>query len=163
MNTEDHPLFETGTPGVDPAELEARLRRRAATRAPEVAAQVRQISQRFDLARLQDEETFLHSYIDLLRELHQVDINDFPITSQRGLLSLPIRLLKRLTWNLLKFYTYRLFSQQTQINGQLVAALEGLLRKSDQRVAELEHKISALETRLAGTGSGGDQTTSHAL
>ncbi|MDP6491683.1 MAG: hypothetical protein QGG69_07950, partial [Kiritimatiellia bacterium] len=54
--------------------------------------------------------------------------------------------LKKTIWGLLKFYTYRLWTQQNQINGLLLSALESAEQKHRKRVQELEKRIAALES-----------------
>ena len=65
--------------------------------------------------------------------------------------------LKKILWKLLKFYTYRLWSQQNQVNGLLVTALEGLDEKYRNRLRDLEGRLAALEeektkSRIPDTG-----------
>ena len=57
--------------------------------------------------------------------------------------------LKKILWKLLKFYTYRLWSQQNQVNGMLVTALEGLDEKYRKRLRDLERRLAALEEEKA--------------
>jgi hypothetical protein len=52
---------------------------------------------------------------------------------------------KKVIWGLLKFYTYRLWSQQNQINGLLVTAIEGLDEKYAGKIKDLETRIAKLE------------------
>ena len=85
-----------------------------------------------------------------LRRAAAVDINDFEIRERRR----PARLLvalKTLLWRLLKFYTYRLWSQQNQVNGLVITALEGVEEQSAARIAALEKRIVELE-KAAGHG-----------
>jgi hypothetical protein len=150
MSTPDAPparVFDVQLPDVNADALEQRLRERAAARAGLSAGgtELDEIVRKFDLKSVRNEEEFLRFFMDRLQELHQVDINDFPIQSHRGLVGRPIRLLKSTLWKLLKFYTYRLFSQQNQINAQLAAALDALLRKSEDRIRKLEARIAELE------------------
>jgi hypothetical protein len=140
-------FFEIHAAGIDSAALEKELRKRAATRADQGhdTLILEETAAKFDLKSVRNEDDFLRFFLERLQELHQVDINDFPITTHRGSAGKPIKLLKTGIWKLLKFYTYRLFSQQNQINGQLAAALEAILRKSEDRIRELEARITELE------------------
>ena len=57
--------------------------------------------------------------------------------------------LKTVLWKLLKFYTYRLWSQQNQVNGLLMTALEGMEEQTVARTAALEKRIAELEKASA--------------
>ena len=50
-------------------------------------------------------------------------------------------------WKLLKFYTFRLWSQQNQTNNVLLAAIEIMDRRHKKEVADLKARIEALESR----------------
>ena len=53
-------------------------------------------------------------------------------------------LLKKLIWKLLKFYTFRLFSQQKDFNAKMVSVSEGINRKLDRKLAVLEDRLERL-------------------
>jgi hypothetical protein len=55
--------------------------------------------------------------------------------------------LKKVIWGLLKFYTYRLWSQQNQVNGLLVTAIEGLDEKYAAKIKQLEERVAKLEKK----------------
>jgi len=92
-----------------------------------------------------DNESFLAFYIENLRENAFVDISDFEIIERRARFRKPLMLLKKLIWGLLRFYTYRLWSQQNQINGLLLAAVEGVHEQQVRKLASLETRIQAIE------------------
>ena len=98
-----------------------------------------------DIEQLQDEQDFLNYYMDLIQHTCDIDIGDFEIPSKGGILGKPIAKLKRLIWIILRFYTYRLFSQQKEFNFQLVNTLMSLNKKLDDKVKELEAKLSKYE------------------
>jgi len=52
---------------------------------------------------------------------------------------------------MLRFYTFRLWSQQNQINGLLLAAIEGIHDQKNERIAALEARINALEQAINQT------------
>jgi hypothetical protein len=91
------------------------------------------------------DEAFLAFYLENLRDTAFVDISDFEIEEHRPHLSRLLILFKRLLWKLLKFYTYRLWSQQNQINGQLLSAIEGVHEQYQDKIEELEERIKTLE------------------
>jgi len=105
-----------------------------------------------NLPNLAGRDEFLGFYMDCLRESACVDINDFDIRERRQWFGAPLRVLKRVIWNLLKFYTYRLWSQQNQINGLLAAAVEGIEEKHRHKILDLEARIASLEVRAQAQG-----------
>ena len=107
-------------------------------------AQIAQ-AERTNLANLQDDEAFLRYYLDCLRNAVFIDINDFEIRERRRLGAGMLVGLKKILWKLLKFYTYRLWSQQNQVNGLLLSAVEGVETKYGDKIKELEAKIARLE------------------
>jgi hypothetical protein len=146
MNNGDD-LFVVQAPGVDVAgllrDIEATVARKRADGVYDHAAADQADPAR--LAQLKNHDEFLAFYLKCLREASFVDISDFEIRERRrGLAPLLVRL-KRGIWSLLKFYTYRLWSQQNQVNGLLVTAVENLDLKYEQKVAELEKRIAELE------------------
>jgi len=141
------PWLEINAPGVDAEQLVAELRAAVERKTAEgVYADARIArAERMNLARLRDSDEFLNFYLQCLREATCVDIADFPIRERRRWLGRPLVALKQLIWNLLKFYTYRLWSQQNQVNGLLVTAVEGLDQKYAAKLRELERRVQALE------------------
>lgn len=147
----DKSPFEIGATGVDTAALVEEIRARVAERMANgeytdarVAA-----AERTNLANLQSEEDFLSFYLDCLREAVFVDITDFEILERRQRFTKFLVVLKRTIWNLLRFYTYRLWSQQNQVNGLLLAAVEGTESRSRRKIGELEARIRDLEAKNA--------------
>jgi hypothetical protein len=77
-----------------------------------------------------------------------VDINDFPIRERRATPLAPLLVrLKTGLWKLLKFYTYRLWSQQNTVNGLVVTGVEALDEKYQEKLRRLEARIADLEAR----------------
>ena len=50
-------------------------------------------------------------------------------------------LLKKLIWKLLKFYTYRLFSQQKEFNCQVVNAITSLNKRWEEEIEEIKKRL----------------------
>lgn len=105
-------------------------------------------AERFNLVNLKKDENFFDFYMDSLREAVSVDINDFDIRERRAFLAPILVRFKKVLWGVLKFYTYRLWSQQNQVNGLLLSATEELDRKYRDRIKALESRISTLESKL---------------
>ena len=102
-------------------------------------------AERTNLAHLRNEEQFLGFYLRCLREAVLVDISDFEIRERRPMLAPILVGLKKTIWKLLKFYTYRLWSQQNEVNGLMVTAIEGLDEKHADKIKALEKRVSELE------------------
>ncbi len=100
------------------------------------------------MSQLKQDGEFLSFYLHSLREAVFVDISDFEIQEKRRRFSRALVGLKRVIWSLLKFYTYRLWSQQNQVNGLLVTALESMDEKYAGHIAKLEGRIAELEKKL---------------
>jgi hypothetical protein len=144
-------LFTVNAPGVDVEALLREIRETVERKTREgVYADPRiALAERHNLAHLQDSGELLRFYLSCLRDSVNIDINDYVIQDRRG--GLAGRLLVRFktaVWKLLKFYTYRLWAQQNQVNGLLVTAIEGAVNNSEKRLADLEERLR----RIEGTG-----------
>lgn len=105
------------------------------------------LAERTNLANLKNEDDFLAFYLECLREAVFVDINDFEIVERRAKLSGMLVAIKKVIWKLLKFYTYRLWSQQNQVNGLLLSAMEAQESRNHEKIKELEERIARLEAK----------------
>ena len=141
------PLFQIGAEGVDVERLMTDIEAAVARKMERGVYRDARIAQaeRSNLANLQDDEAFLRYYLGCLRSAVFIDINDFEIHERRRLGAGLMIGLKMILWKLLKFYTYRLWSQQNQVNGLLVTALEGLDEKYRNRLRDLERRLAAIE------------------
>ncbi len=149
--TETPPAITIGADGVDVHRIEREiLEAVAAKRARgeyDDAAVAR--AERNNILALKDDKEFMERYLACLRQIVPVDINDFEIVERRSRLAPLLKALKRTIWKLLKFYTYRLWSQQNQTNGVLLAAIEIMDRRHGAEVAALRARIEALERASA--------------
>jgi len=143
-------LFSIAAEGVDVERLVADIRDTVAAKVQSGAYAGAQLAraERFNLAALKKDETFFDIYMESLREAVFVDINDFEIRERRAVLAPVLVRLKKVLWSLLKFYTYRLWSQQNQVNGLLLSAVEETDRKYRDKIKSLEARIATLESRL---------------
>lgn len=146
--------LEIGADGVDTDAIVADIRRRVEENTargvyadPAIAR-----AERHNLANLKDDEDFFVFYLDCLRHAVYVDINDFEIVERRRRLAGPLVRLKRGIWSLLRFYTYRLWSQQNQVNGLLMSAVETLDGRYRERIETLEKRVAELEGRSPSDG-----------
>jgi hypothetical protein len=87
---------------------------------------------RLEIAQAKSEEDFLRYHLKSLRKSWEIDIGDFEIPSKGGLLGCPAVWLKKLIWHLLRFYTFRMFTQQRDFNLQVVNTLQSLNAKIDK-------------------------------
>ena len=139
-----------GANGLDVDKVMATIRETVAAKMQSGAYAGAQLAraERFNLVNLKKDENFFEIYMESLREAVFVDINDFEIRERRRSVGLILVPLKRLLWKLLKFYTYRLWSQQNQVNGLLLSATEEIDRKYRDRIRALEDRLARIETRL---------------
>ncbi len=102
-------------------------------------------AERNNLINLRDDKDFLGFYLSALRETALVDINDFEIRERRARFAPLLIRLKKTIWSLLKFYTFRMWSQQNAVNSLLVTGLESLHDQQQARIQQLEERVAALE------------------
>lgn len=148
------PIISMGASGVDTARAVAEIQ-------AEVDENVRSglyadtciaRAERLNLAPGAQDGSFLEYYLRCLPDAAVVDIGDFEIRERRARFAPLLIRLKRAIWNLLKFYTYRLWSQQNQVNGMVVTAVEGLEEQHRLRIEKLEQRVKELESRLGARG-----------
>lgn len=140
-------MFTIGADGIDVAKLVEDIRKTVAEkRAKGLYADPRIArAERTNLAQLKNDAEFMSLYMECLRDAVNIDINDFPIVERRGRFSKLLVLFKKIIWKLLKFYTYRLWSQQNQANDLLLSAIEDTQAKYAGKIKDLEERIARLE------------------
>ena len=143
----NEPLFRIGADGIDSERIMAEIQalvaektRRGEYTDPRVAR-----AERANLANLRRGDDFLPFYLDCLRDAVFVDINDFEILERRRRCAWFLVQFKRAIWKLLKFYTYRLWSQQNQVNGLLLSAIESTEERYREKMRALEKRVAELE------------------
>lgn len=148
------PLFQIGAEGVDTERIVQDIQRAVDEKIAQGIYPDAEIAraERHNLAHLQDEDAFMDYYMNCLRQASHVDINDFEIRERRRGAFAPVLVrIKKAVWKLLVFYTYRLWSQQNQVNGLLVAAVDGMDRKNVRKIQQLEARVAELEQRVSQT------------
>jgi hypothetical protein len=142
-------MFQIGADGVDTNKIVEDIRTTVAQKAEHGSYADPRVgrAERTNLKNLADGDGFLNFYLECLHDAVFVDISDFQIHERRTVLTRPLILLKKVIWKLLKFYTYRLWSQQNEINGLLLSATETIDNKYRDKIIALEKKIAALEGR----------------
>jgi len=103
----------------------------------------------FNLDAFKDDQRFSDFYLDCLRNAIEIDINDFEIVERRPRFSRLLVGLKKTIWNLLRFYTYRMWTQQNQVNGFLLSAIESSEHRHLEKLKKLDDRVRDLERRLA--------------
>ncbi|MEI6563980.1 MAG: hypothetical protein WCO42_06710 [bacterium] len=143
-------LFEIGADGVDAQRIMAEIQATVAAKMQSGAYAGAQLAraERFNLMNLKKDENFFDFYMESLREAVFIDINDFEIRERRATFAPLLVRIKKSIWSLLKFYTYRLWSQQNQVNGLLLSATEEVDRKYRDKLKTLEDRIAKLESNL---------------
>lgn len=151
---ETAPAIEIGADGVDVREIErqilASVAEKRARGVYDDGAVAR--AERNNILTLKDDAEFMERYLACLRQIVTVDINDFPIVERRSRVAPLMKAVKKVVWKMLKFYTFRLWSQQNQTNSVLLAAIEIMDRRHQSETAALRARIEALET-AAGAGA----------
>ena len=136
-----------GADGIDAEAIVRKIRERADARraAGEFDREELARAERYNLSTVKDDADFFDRYIACLKLISTVDINDFEIPRRRSPFAPLATALKKVVWKLLKFYTYRLWSQQNQTNNVLLAAIEIMDRRHRKETAELKARIAELE------------------
>lgn len=143
-------VFEIGASGIDPHKIIEEIRASVTEKMEKGLYSDPGLAriERINLTNLKDEENFLIFYLECLRDAVFVDINDFEIIERHARFSNLLIAVKRLIWKFLKFYTYRLWSQQNQTNGLLLSAIEGTESRYRCKIKELEDRIAKLEKEI---------------
>jgi len=103
-------------------------------------------AERHNLMYMADSEELLRFYLNCLRDGVHVDINDYQIEDRRtGWKGKGLVKMKTVIWKLLKFYTFRMWHQQNQINGLMVTAIESSFQQYEKKIASLEERLAKLE------------------
>ena len=143
------PILSIGAPGLDVDRLVADLQATAERKMKDGAYGDARVAraEKTNLVHLRGSDDFITFYLSCLRDAVFVDISDFEIRERRRFFSPVLVSFKKAIWKLLKFYTYRLWSQQNQTNALLLAAVEILETRRRREVAALEARIAKLEGR----------------
>ncbi len=97
------------------------------------------------------EEDFLRYHLKVVERLADVNYGDYEIVSKGGPFGRLEVLLKKTIWKLLRFYTYRLFSQQREFDCQVAEALASHYRWSRGEIARLREEVAALRAKTDGS------------
>ena len=145
------PSIQIGADGVNAEEIVRQVRERVEKRRKngEYDLSVVATAERYNLSTIKEDADFFDRYLSCLRLVTRVDINDFEIIEHRAHFAPFFKKLKKGIWSLLRFYTYRLWSQQNQVNGMLQAAIAIVAERDNREREKLQARIDDLEARLA--------------
>ena len=102
-----------------------------------------------NLVHMKDNKEFLDYYMACVSRATNVDIRAFEIPDRSGGFRGKIMVkVKQTIWHMLKFYTYRMWTQQNQINGLLSTALRTVRDHGDDQTEALEKRVRQLEQAL---------------
>ena len=147
--SDNEQLLSIGAPGLDVDRLVAEIQATADRKMRDGVYSDARVAraEKTNLVHLRGTDGFLTFYLACLRDAVFVDISDFEIRERRSAFAPALVALKKVIWKLLKFYTYRLWSQQNQTNGVLLAALETMHRRHKEEIAALRARVEALEAK----------------
>jgi len=146
--TSEHMNVQVGAAGIDVEALVREIREDVARKRREGVYADARIgrAERHNLIYMADSEELLRFYLNCLRDGVHVDINDYTIEDRRsGWKGRALVKMKTVIWKLLKFYTFRMWHQQNQINGLMVTAIESSFQQYEKKISALEARIEALE------------------
>ncbi len=134
--------FQIGADGVDVKKIMQEIEERVARK------KAAGVYDKYDLSRIaalelssvKSEADFLDYSLKVIQQTWDIDIGDFPIYSKGGILGAPAVWLKKTIWKMLKFYTYRLFSQQKEFNCQVANAICSLKAKVDAELTAIKKR-----------------------
>lgn len=97
------------------------------------------------LRNIQNREEYLPLHLKAIANSWVLDINDFEILRKKGGITGLLEFIsKKIIWKLMKFYTFRLFSQQREYNFQISNATLILEKKYNDKLAMLEEELKKL-------------------
>ncbi len=144
--------IKIGADGIDAEALVKELRRRSQARLEngEFDSSIALEAERFNLSAINDSAEFFTRYLKGIRPVTVVDINDWPIVEKRSSRFSPILVrMKKTIRSLLRFYTYRMWSQQNIANDVFYTSISMLNERETSEIEKLTAKIEALEKRIA--------------
>ena len=139
-------LFEIGADGINVEEIMTKIRERIEEKKKAGVYDQYDLSgiSRLELENIASEEEFLNYYTEILQRTCDINIADFPIVNEGGVLGRIEVIVKKILWKLLKFYTYRLFTQQKEFNCQVTDAFISLRKCMDSRFKEIHERLDYL-------------------
>ena len=152
MPDESREGFDITAPALDAEALAAEVRERVRKKKASGAYDDYDLSgiASLDYEKELSEEDFLRYYLQVVERLADLNYGDFEIASKGGRFGRAEVLLKKTIWKLLRFYTYRLFSQQREFDCQVAQALVSHYRWSRKEIDRLSGEIAELRQKIGG-------------
>jgi len=144
---ENEETFSIGADGIDVQKIMGKIRKRVGEKKAAGVYDKYNLDDitKLDISEAKSDEDFLRYYLKIIRRTYMLDIDEFDIPSKGGILGKPVVWLKKIIWHLLKFYTYRMFTQQREFNLQIVHTLAALNRKIDKNHKEILSELEKLK------------------
>lgn len=148
MRDETDVLFKTKESALDLDALDGEIRFKIKQR------QELGVYEHYDLTKvthlllkdIRDPDEFFRQHLASIIRSWAIDINDFEIIRKKeGVIGNLEVLFKKIIWKLLKFYTYRLFSQQREYNFQISNTLSLMERHYREKLNTLEKELTLLK------------------
>lgn len=99
-----------------------------------------------ELSDIKNEEDMLKYSLKVIQRSCEINIGDYPIVQDgKGFIPAIEVVVKKVIWKLLRFYTFRMFSQQKEFNHQVVNVALSIKKYYDEKTQKLEARISQLE------------------
>ena len=93
-----------------------------------------------DLAQIRNNAEYIEHDLKIMKRSWDIDMGDFEIRRKGGLRGTLEYWTKKICWSLMKFYSFRMFTQTKAYNLQAVTALSSLNRRLDKIEKRLEGK-----------------------
>lgn len=139
-------MFEIGADGVDVKKILAEIDERVARKREQGVYDRYDLSKvaALELSNVKNEADFLKYSLKVIQQTWDIDLGDFPIYSKGGIFGKPAVLLKKVIWKLMKFHTFRLFSQQKEFNCQVVNAICSMNKRWESEIEEIKKRLGDL-------------------
>lgn len=143
--------IKIGADGIDVEDIVRQIRERADARRESGEFDQEELAraERFNLFAVKDDTDLFDRYIRCVGLMAVVNMNDFEIVEHRARFAPILKKFKKAIWSVLKFYTYRLWSQQNQINGLFTGAIDLVSQRDSEQLKKMQSRIDDLEARLA--------------
>jgi len=110
-------------------------------------------AERSNLTNLKDDEEFIEYYLECMSRSSVVDIRAFEIPDAKGgPMGKGMKKFKQMIWSCLKFYTFRMWSQQNQVNSLQANGIHVIQNLHMKKNEALQARVERLEAALEKAG-----------